>query len=167
VVEVDYAVPGCPPSPPVVARAVERLLSGDLPPRGAVLAPAEALCEVCDRRDSKPERLELTALVDLATTAPDPTTCFLAQGIPCMGPATRRGCEPGCLGANMPCRGCFGPTDLAPDPGAAMLSATASLLRGDPAGLARLAGQVLDPAGTFFRYGLAASTLPGRAGGGR
>ena len=167
VVEVDYVVPGCPPSPPVVARAVERLLSGDLPPRGAVLAPPEALCEVCGRRDSRPERLELTALADLATTAPDPATCFLAQGIPCMGPATRRGCEPGCLGANMPCRGCFGPTDLAPDPGAAMLSATASLLRGDPAGLARLAGQVLDPAGTFFRYGLAASTLPGRAGGGR
>jgi F420-non-reducing hydrogenase small subunit len=167
VVEVDYAVPGCPPSPPVVAGALERLLSGDLPPRGAVLGPPEALCEVCDRRASRPERLELTALADLATTAPDAATCFLAQGISCMGPATRRGCEPGCLGANMPCRGCFGPTDGATDPGAAMLSATASLLRGDPAALARLAGQVADPAGTFFRYGLAAATLPGRAGGGR
>jgi F420-non-reducing hydrogenase small subunit len=167
VVDVDYVVPGCPPSPPVVARAVDRLLSGDLPPRGAVLAPAEALCEACERRDSRPERLQLTALADLATVAPDPATCFLAQGISCMGPATRRGCEPGCLGANMPCRGCFGPTDGAPDPGSAMLSATASLLRGDPADLARLAGRALDPAGTFFRYGLAASTLPGRAGGGR
>ena len=167
VVEVDHVVPGCPPSPPVVAAALERLLSDDPPPPGTVLAPQGALCEACDRRETRPDRLELTALADLATTAPDPATCFLAQGIACMGPATRRGCEPGCLGANFPCRGCFGALDGAPEPGAAMLSATASLLRGDPDALVRLAGGVADPAGTFFRYGLAAAPLPGRAGGAR
>ena len=167
VVEVDYVLPGCPPSPAVVAPALARLLGGDLPPRGAVLAPDTSLCEVCTRHDSKPERIEVTTLADLATTIPDAGRCFLAQGIACMGPATRSGCEPGCVGANMPCRGCFGPLDGVADPGAAMLSALASLFQGDAAEVARLAGQVADPVGTFYRYGLASHALPGRPGAGR
>jgi len=166
VVEVDYVVPGCPPSPAVVGPALERLLSGPLPPRGTVLAPQDPLCEACDRKGSRPERLDPGEVRDLATTAPDPALCFLAQGLACMGPATRRGCEPGCLGANMPCRGCFGPLDGAADPGAAMLSATASLLQGSAEERVRLAGQLPDPVGTFYRYGLAAALLPARRAGG-
>jgi F420-non-reducing hydrogenase small subunit len=167
VVDVDYVVPGCPPSPAVVGPALERLLSGFLPPRGAVLAPQDPLCEACDRKGSRPESLAPGELRDLATTAPDPSRCFLAQGLACMGPATRRGCEPGCLGANMPCRGCFGPLDGVADPGAAMLSAMASLLQGGAEERVRLAGQLRDPAGTFYRYGMAAALLPARPGGER
>ena len=164
VVEVDYVIPGCPPSPAVVAPALRALLSGDLPPRGSVLAPDGSLCEACARRDSKPDRLEIRALADIARTIPDAEACFLAQGIACMGPATRRGCEPGCVGANMPCRGCFGPQDGVADQGAAMLSAMASLFAGDEERLGALAGGVVDPVGTFYRYGLAAALVPGRAG---
>ena len=48
VVEVDYYLPGCPPTPKMIADAVEALLSGELPPKGAVLAPAtRALCYEC------------------------------------------------------------------------------------------------------------------------
>lgn len=164
VAEVDYTIPGCPPAPAVLARALRRILSGDLPPRGAVLAPAEPLCQACERRGSRPVRLELEALPDLATTAPDPGVCFLAQGMVCMGPATRRGCEPGCLGAHMPCRGCGGPLEGVDDPGAAMLSAVASLLRGDEGRLGELSAQLADPVGTFYRYGLASGTAGGRGG---
>jgi F420-non-reducing hydrogenase small subunit len=163
VVPVDYVLPGCPPSPAVISAALEKLLGGQgLPPPGAVLAPNAPLCETCPRAGSRPERLELTRLARLATTQPDETTCFLAQGLTCLGPGTRQGCQPGCVEANVPCRGCFGPLDGVADGGAAALSAMASILHGGEAELARLAGELPDPAGTFWRYGLAAALLPRR-----
>jgi F420-non-reducing hydrogenase small subunit len=162
-VAVDFVIPGCPPSPPVLAAAIELLLAGkDLPAKGAVLAPNASLCDSCPRNGSRPERLQLSQLARLATTQPDEATCFLAQGMVCHGPATRQGCQPGCVEANMPCRGCFGPLDGVVDGGAAMLSAFASLFAGDEATQRALAMSVPDPIGTFWRYGLAAALLPRR-----
>jgi F420-non-reducing hydrogenase small subunit len=167
-IPVDYVIPGCPPSTAVLSAAIEALLSGHLPggqplPLAgptAVLAPSTSLCDACPRRDSKPERLELTALARLATSQPDEATCFLAQGLVCLGMGTRAGCAPGCVEVNMPCRGCFGPLDGVADGGAANLSAFASLLHGDEEAIHRLADAVPDPVGTFWRYGLAAGLLP-------
>jgi F420-non-reducing hydrogenase small subunit len=162
-VPVDFTIPGCPPSPAVIGAAVDLLLGGGaLPPPGSVLAPNASLCDACPRNGSRPERLQLTALARLATTQPDESTCFLAQGLVCHGPATRQGCQPGCVEANMPCRGCFGPLDGVVDGGAAMLSAFASLFAGDEATQRALAESLPDPAGTFWRYGLAAALLPRR-----
>jgi F420-non-reducing hydrogenase small subunit len=161
VVEVDYVVPGCPPSPALVEDALAKLLDGPLPPRGTVLAPNASLCETCPRVGSKPEVLEISALRRLATTAVD-DRCFLAQGLVCLGPGTRQGCQPGCVEAGMPCRGCFGPLDGVRDAGAAMLSAFASLLSGTEEERARLADELVDPAGTFWRYSLASGLLPRR-----
>lgn len=162
VVEVDFTVPGCPPSPAVVQAALDALLGESLPPRGAVLAPNAALCEACPRKGSLPERLEVTALRRLATSAVDPEACFLAQGLVCLGPGTRQGCQPGCLEAGMPCRGCFGPLDGVADAGAAMLSAFASLLTGGEREVTALGAALPDPAGTFWRYSGAAALAPGR-----
>ncbi|HTN53912.1 MAG TPA: hypothetical protein VML50_16010 [Anaeromyxobacter sp.] len=161
VVAVDYTLPGCPPSPAVVNAAVDRLLSGDLPPRGAVLAPNTSLCDACPRKDTRPDRLEVRALKRLATSPID-ERCFLAQGLVCLGPGTRQGCQPGCVEAGMPCRGCFGPLDGVRDAGAAMLSAFASLLQGGEEELRALAAALPDPAGTFWRYSYAAGLLPRR-----
>ena len=160
-VAVDYTLPGCPPSPAVVNAAVDRLLSGDLPPRGAVLAPNTSLCDACPRKDTRPDRLEVRALKRLATSPID-ERCFLAQGLVCLGPGTRQGCQPGCVEAGMPCRGCFGPLDGVRDAGAAMLSAFASLLQGGEEELRALAAALPDPAGTFWRYSYAAGLLPRR-----
>jgi F420-non-reducing hydrogenase small subunit len=162
VVPVDYTIPGCPPSPAVVSAAIEALLGEAPPPRGAVLAPNASLCDSCPRKDSKPERIEVTALRRLATSAVD-ERCFLAQGLVCLGPATRQGCQPGCVEVGMPCRGCFGPLDGVPDGGAAMLSAFASLLHGGEDEIRALADAVPDPAGTFWRYSYAAGLVPARA----
>jgi F420-non-reducing hydrogenase small subunit len=161
-VPVDYTLPGCPPSPALIGAAVERILAGDLPPAGAVLAPNAALCETCPRKDSRPERVEVSALRRLATSALDPTACFLAQGLVCLGPGTRQGCQPGCLEVGMPCRGCFGPLDGVRDGGAAMLSAFASLLRGGEEEVRALGAALPDPLGTFWRYSYAAGILPRR-----
>jgi F420-non-reducing hydrogenase small subunit len=162
-IPVDYTIPGCPPSPAVIAAALDQLLGdGPRPPPGAVLAPNVSLCDACPRKDSRPERLSIQALARLATTQPDPATCFLAQGLVCHGPATRQGCQPGCVEVNVPCRGCFGPLDGVADGGAAMLSAFASLLTGSEAELSALTQALPDPVGTFWRYGLGAGLLPRR-----
>lgn len=162
VVQVDYTIPGCPPSPAVIGAAVDRILSGELPPAGAVLAPNAALCETCPLQGSKPERIEVTSLRRFATSAIDPAVCFLAQGLVCLGPGTRQGCQPGCVEVGMPCRGCFGPLDGVRDGGAAMLSAFASLFRGGEEDVRALAAALPDPAGTFWRYSYAAGLVPRR-----
>ena len=59
VIDVDYFIPGCPPTPNIIRSALAALLGGELPERGTVLAPDQALCEECPRRESKPEQLSV------------------------------------------------------------------------------------------------------------
>ena len=165
VVPVDYSLPGCPPTPHLLSQAITRLLSGDLPPKGSVLAPDIALCDQCPRKDSKPTDLRLDGFKRPHLTRFDPQKCFLAQGLVCMGPATRGGCEAVCVGGNMPCSGCFGPTSRVKDQGAKMLSSLCSNIAAttEP-DIDRTLAMIPDPVGTFYRYSLAGSLLRARAG---
>jgi F420-non-reducing hydrogenase small subunit len=164
VVSVDYYLPGCPPTPKIIKAAVAALLSGALPPRGSVLAPDVALCDECPLKDTKPERLLLGAFTRPHLVMIDPQTCLLAQGLLCMGPATRGGCEAICPKAHMPCSGCFGPTSRVVDVGAKMTSAVASMVdANDPGPAEAVLATIPDPVGTFYRYSLASSRLRRRA----
>jgi F420-non-reducing hydrogenase small subunit len=90
----------------------------------------------------------------------DDQTCLLAQGLLCLGPATRGGCEALCVNGNMPCTGCFGPTSRVKDHGAKALAAFASIVdSNDEAEIARVLSGVADPLGTLYRYSLPASLL--------
>ncbi len=165
VVEVDYYIPGCPPTPALTKAALDALLAGRLPPRGTVLAPDVALCEQCPRLESKPKDLSLDAFQRPHRTALDPEKCLLAQGIPCMGPATRGGCEALCIKGNMACTGCFGPTSRVLDHGAKILSCFASALAPkEPQGIDQALAGLPDPVGTFYRYSLARSLLRRKRG---
>jgi len=160
VVPVDYYLPGCPPPVALVTEALEALLSGNLPPRGTVLAPDVALCESCPRKASKPDTLLLDRLVRPHQVEIDETTCLLAQGLVCLGPATRSGCGAACVAGNMPCSGCLGPTSRVLDHGAKALSGVASLLNAqEERAVERLLEGLPDPAGTLYRYSVAASML--------
>jgi len=160
VVEVDYAVPGCAPTPKIIAEALGALLSGKLPPKGTVLAPDVALCEECPRRETKPDKLAITEFKRPHQVIADETRCLLAQGILCMGPATRAGCEGRCISGNMPCTGCFGPVSRVRDQGGKALSAMASIIDAeDDETIERILSAIPDPVGTFYRYGLPASLL--------
>ena len=162
VIDVDYYLPGCPPMPQDIGDAVGAILSGRLPEKGAVLAPVKALCDTCERRKTKGERTRLRRIYRPFEIEADPKICLLEQGIICMGPATRGGCGEACIQAGMPCTGCYGPPPGVEDQGAKMLAALASLFEGRTEEDARaMAEQVLDPAGTFSRYSVAAS-LPAR-----
>jgi F420-non-reducing hydrogenase small subunit len=160
VVAVDYYVPGCPPTPALTQAAVGALLSGKLPAKGSVLAPDVALCEQCARKASKPVDVSFGRFWRPHQKLLDPAQCFLAQGVVCLGPATRAGCEAACPGGNMPCSGCFGGTSRVRDQGAKILSSLcANVGPREPGPIAEVLAGIPDPVGTFYRYGLAKSIL--------
>lgn len=157
VVPVDFVVPGCPPPAGLIARFFEAALSGGLQP-GQVFAEEKALCEECPR---KREERRISRVLRPHEVLPDPEKCLLDQGIVCLGPVTRGGCEASCPKAGMPCTGCLGPTPKAGDPALAMLSALASLVRAGEEGEAafpeenRILDGLVDPIGTLYKYAFA------------
>ena len=160
VVDVDFYIPGCPPTPNLTKAAVTALLSGNPPPKGSVLAPDTALCDECERKASKPADISYVEFKRPHQKLIDPQLCLLAQGIVCMGPSTRQGCGAQCISGNMPCTGCFGGTDRVKDQGAKILSSLcANLTVKDEDAIDTVLEGIPDPVGTFYRYGLAASML--------
>ena len=156
-IPVEYFVPGCPPPTDIILKLVDLYATGKMPEFGAILASEKTCCDDCDRtkEDKKVKRFyrphEITT---------DPKKCLLEQGIICCGPATRAGCGMRCVKNNMPCRGCFGPPPGVADQGAKMLSAIASIYQGEsPEEISRMLEEVVDPAGTFYRFGMADSML--------
>lgn len=160
VVDVDYYIPGCPPTPEITKNAIGALLEGKLPPKGTVLAPDIALCDECPRKESKPTDLSFTEFWRPHQKEIDPEKCLLAQGFICMGPATRAGCGALCPKGNMPCSGCFGPTSRVRDQGAKILSSICSnIAPKEDDQIDKVLAKIPDPVGTFYRYGLAHSIL--------
>ncbi len=163
VIDVDYYLPGCAPPPDLIMQAVTAILEGKLPPKGSVLAPDKSLCDTCPRGETKPKKLSITKFQRIHKVLPDPEKCFLEQGILCLGPATRSGCGERCINANMPCRGCFGPTKEAVDQGGKALSAITSLLEArTEEEEKRILDSIIDPAGLFYMYSLPSSLLKRR-----
>ncbi|MCK4593679.1 oxidoreductase [bacterium] len=165
VIEVDYYLPGCAPPPDLILEAITAILEGNLPEKGAVLAPDKSLCDTCPLADSKPDKVSMKDIKRPHEILADPEKCYLAQGLICHGPATRSGCGERCINANMPCRGCFGPTKGVKDQGAKILSFLASIMgleneeKMTDEEVQRLIDQIEDPAGLFYSYSLPVSLL--------
>ena len=160
VIEVDYYLPGCPPPADLVANALFAVLEDKLPPRGTVLAPQKALCESCLRNPTKPPRIDITRIKRPHEVEVDSHTCFLVEGVLCMGPATRNGCGETCIRCNTPCRGCFGPVEGVDDAGAKFLSALTSLVKATTDEQVQgIMDKLQDPAGYFYRFTQPSSIL--------
>lgn len=157
-VPVDYTLPGCPPAPAQIGAVIDVIAGGRLPAPGSIVGAADhALCDECPRKKTE---LRFKAFRRRHLTHPDPEVCLLEQGIVCLGSATRAGCGHRCIGANMPCRGCYGPPPAVVDQGAKILSVIASHIDSDdPAEVERILDTLPDAAGTFYRFGLPASLL--------
>lgn len=159
IIDVDYYIPGCPPVPDVIKNALVALLKGELPPKGAVLTENKSLCWDCSRKDTRPDKVMIKEFKRPYEVLDD-GKCFLEQGVICLGPATRTGCSASCIGANMPCRGCFGPTDNVMESGSKALSAISSIIETDnPEGIENAIKRIADPSGLFYRYSLPVSIL--------
>jgi len=164
-IPVDYYLPGCPPPPDLIMNAVNAILKGELPEKGAVLAPNKILCDTCPRAEERQEKISIKEIKRPHEIKLSPWKCFLEQGIICLGPATRSGCGERCIKANMPCMGCMGPIDGVTDQRAEALSQIASLLGvGEEVGMTeeeveKLFDGIVDPVGTFYRFSLPASLL--------
>ncbi len=157
-VAVDYYLPGCPPEAENIWKAVEAIVSGQLPPRGTVLGLTTTVCDECPRKRSEKKIRQFKRTWQIV---PDPEVCLLEQGVICCGIATRAGCGALCPKVNSPCIGCHGPNEGVEDFGARMMTALASVLDADtPEEIERILEEgIPDPAGTLYRFNLAASLL--------
>ncbi|WP_027365773.1 NADH-quinone oxidoreductase subunit B family protein [Desulfotruncus alcoholivorax] len=160
VVEVDYYVPGCPPTPQRIWDVVQAIVSGNLPPRGATVGATEkSLCDECKRIK---QNKKVKRFYRVHEIIPDPERCLLEQGLLCMGPVTRGGCGAQCISANMPCRGCYGPLPGVIDQGAKYISSIGSIMDvQSPEEVESLLETIADPAGTFYRFGMSTALLRG------
>jgi len=158
VVEVDYTVPGCPPVAEQTWAVLEAVLTGALPPKGAVVGAGEKI--VCDDCPRTKEEKKIKGFVRPHQVIPEPEKCLLEQGIFCAGFATRAGCGAQCIQANMPCRGCYGPPPNVMDQGAKIVSGLGSIIDArDPEEVQRIVNQIPFPIGMFYRFGLSQSIL--------
>ncbi len=160
VVDVDYYLPGCPPQSERLLEVFMAIVTGaELPPPGSVVGALEKTqCDECPRK--KTENKKIKRFYRPFEIEDDGETCFLEQGVICMGPATRGGCGVRCIEGNAPCRGCYGPPADVPDPGAKMMSAIGTMIDSDdPEEILRIIDTIDDPAGTFYRFSLPGSLL--------
>jgi F420-non-reducing hydrogenase small subunit len=171
VVEVDYTIPGCPPEPhqiwAVLQTVVGVLINGaPMPPAKSILgAENVAVCKECELK--KNEKL-IPRFYRPVEVVPVQGECLLEQGLLCLGPATRGGCGALCPKVGIGCRGCYGALEGVEDQGARFLAAISSVT---DVGTPRQEEQdieqqvkaamdtIADPAGTFYRFGLAHSLL--------
>lgn len=150
-VDVDYYLSGCPPPVPTIIAAVEAIIAGKLPPKGASLLPNKSVCDECPRKRMDRKLSQIKRIYEIED---DQKTCFWDQSVICIGPATRSGCGAQCPKINIPCTGCGGPGPRVTDQGAAMIGALASIATDSS-----VIEQVVDPIGTFYKYSLANSIL--------
>jgi len=150
-VDVDYTISGCPPPIPCIISMFTAFISGNLPPKGSSFLPNKSVCDECQREKKNREISEIKRIYEIDD---DGKTCFWDQGVICMGPATRAGCDAQCPKVNMPCTGCGGPGPRVIDQGAAAISALASIATNP-----EVVKQIVDPIGTFYKYSLANSIL--------
>ena len=159
-VEVDYFLPGCPPQTERLLEVFIAIVSGaELPPKGSVIgAGTKAQCDECTRK--KTENKHIKKFYRPWEITDDGETCFMEQGVICMGPATREGCGYRCIKGNAPCRGCYGPASDVIDPGAKMMSSIANIVdEKEPEEINRVLEDVVDSAGLFYRFSLPVSLI--------
>ncbi len=104
-VRVDYYLPGCPPSVPILYNLVSEL-------RGEAQdgKPKPIVCAECSRKHVKD-------MVDHIWASPKPGWdkghCFTSRGSICMGFITKGGCGAVCPRGGLACWGCRGPSETA------------------------------------------------------
>ncbi len=169
VIDVDYYVPGCPPTQETIGKLLDALVGFvyngvALPPKGTVIGVEDkTMCEECPRHK---ENRRLEAIYEPYQVNVDPDLCLMDQGILCLGAATVAGCGAKCTRVGQPCRGCYGPTKAVQEQGASIFTAVASLypvLDDDPMcgedKIADVMSNIKDPLGYFYAFSMSKALI--------
>ena len=169
-VDVDYYIPGCPPTQKSIAQLLNALVGfvykGEaLPPKGTVIGVlAKSLCEECHRH--KENRRITNVYEPHEVMNVDHDLCLLDQGILCLGAGTIAGCGAPCTKADQPCRGCYGPTQPVSEQGASVFTAIASLFpvqandaTMDEDDMDEIMSVINDPLGYFYAFSMSKSLI--------
>ncbi|MCU0689943.1 MAG: hypothetical protein MUF54_00945 [Polyangiaceae bacterium] len=102
-VNVDLYLPGCAPHPYFVFESLVATVEGRAPEFGP-----ENCCFRCTRRMKKTDADKVRRIHEGPL---DAQTCFLSQGILCVGSVTLDRCLAPCPERGLPCSGCAGPSE--------------------------------------------------------
>jgi F420-non-reducing hydrogenase small subunit len=159
VTSVNVYVPGCPPQEGTLdwlLRIVDEYHQNRSVPHDLTLASEKSLCDTCARK--LPKEISIDKLYRVHEIKLDETKCFLQQGVLCLGPVTKGGCDEKCIKANMPCRGCMGPVPTVKDSGAKIISVLGAILQSDKEkqlgedGLKKTIENIHDLTGSLYSY---------------
>jgi len=106
-IEVDGIIPGCPPPSNLFGNFLMAILENRM-----FKLSNKNQCYSCPLRESIDYefKTKITKLVpnNKEINSSQNQKCFLSQGVLCLGPLTREGCENKCIIKGMPCEGCLG-----------------------------------------------------------
>jgi len=109
-VEIDGIIPGCPPPIKILGNCILKLLDSK-----TYTLPEKNLCSNCELRGNLVKKFTKTITKILPDNFKDfdieNSKCFLENGILCLGPITRQGCDCKCINLGIPCEGCMGPVN--------------------------------------------------------
>ena len=163
IVQVDYELPGCPPQADRVWEAIQAVAGGAVPLNNNAVKVGcfdKAVCDECPREK---RNIKIKEFKRPHQAIPEPDWCLLEQGFMCIGRATRSGCGALCVKGGLPCRGCYGPSGDVTDQGMAMIGALGGLVDAKTQVEAdELISQIIDPAGSFYRFTMASGMMKGR-----
>ncbi|MFW9788674.1 MAG: hypothetical protein ACFFE1_13425 [Candidatus Thorarchaeota archaeon] len=98
-VNTHAQLPGCPPPQKLIGALLLSMTQGT-----EFLLPEKNVCSEC------PYTLDQDYSTEITHTNPvrSPKSCFLREGVLCLGLITRAGCGAKCVQVGSPCDGCFG-----------------------------------------------------------
>jgi len=139
-IEVDGIIPGCPPPSNLFGNCLMNLLENKM-----IKLSNKNQCYSCPLREGLDYEFKsnITKLIpnNREINSAQNLKCFLSQGVLCLGPVTREGCDNKCINRGIPCDGCLG------SPTKSLFSNICNFLS-----LLNLSDEVKTYDGIFYRY---------------
>ena len=98
-IDISTYLPGCPPPQSLIGSLLLSLVHGT-----KFSLPRKSVCAECVYTMDQDFSNEITSINPPET----PRSCFIREGVLCLGPVTMGGCGAKCVRVGAPCDGCFG-----------------------------------------------------------